>query len=216
MQFHIIDLDSWKRKDYYEHYMNAVRCNYSVTLNLDIDTLVKRVKSLGLKAYPVHIYMIAKIVNSFTEFRMALAEEGRPGYWDVSNPSYTIFNKAAESFSSIYTPYENDFSRFYESCLADMETYRESETLFPQAAIPENIFTISSLPWISFTGFTLNVYGEGGYLPPIFTLGRYLEQNGKKHLPLSIQVHHAVCDGYHVGKFAEALQDMAVNFDKWL
>ena len=80
MQFHIIDLDSWKRKDYYEHYMNAVRCNYSVTLNLDIDTLVKRVKAPGTKAYPVNIYMIAKIVNSFTEFRKALTEEGRPGY----------------------------------------------------------------------------------------------------------------------------------------
>lgn len=25
-------------------------------------------------------------------------------------------------------------------------------------------------------------------------------------LPLAIQVHHAVCDGYHVGKFIEILQ----------
>lgn len=30
-------------------------------------------------------------------------------------------------------------------------------------------------------------------------------------LPLAIQVHHAVCDGYHVGKFIEMLQ---ANIDK--
>ena len=58
-------------------------------------------------------------------------------------------------------------------------------------------------------------HGEGTYLPPIFTIGHYVEQNNKKHMPLAIQVHHAVCDD-HVGKFAESLQGMAMNFSKWL
>ena len=37
-------------------------------------------------------------------------------------------------------------------------------------------------------------------------MGKYEEQNGRRLLPLSIQVHHAVCDGYHVGLFVDIVQ----------
>nr|AMP55741.1 CAT [uncultured bacterium] len=212
----MIDLATWKRRVYFEHYMHTVRCTYSVTLNIEVDELIKKIKSLGIKAYPVQIYMLSTIVNTFPEFRMAINRQGVLGCWDTVNPSYTIFNKTAETFSSLYTPFNHDFVPFYENCIKNIEVYSNSETLFPQSDMPENLFTISSLPWLSFSGFNLNISGEGTYLPPIFTIGRYLEQNDKKQMPLAIQVHHAVCDGYHVSRFAEALQDMAMDFDNWL
>ena len=47
---------------------------------------------------------------------------------------------------------------------------------------------------------------------PIFTMGKYFERDGRRMLPLSIQVHHAVCDGYHVGVFVDKLQDKINSF----
>ena len=41
---------------------------------------------------------------------------------------------------------------------------------------------------------------------------KYFEREGKRMLPLAIQVHHAVCDGYHVGVFVERLQGYIDNF----
>ncbi len=32
-------------------------------------------------------------------------------------------------------------------------------------------------------------------------------ENGKTLLPISIQVHHAVCDGFHVARFVNELQE---------
>ena len=52
----------------------------------------------------------------------------------------------------------------------------------------------------------INVFDEGKFLLPVFTMGKYFERDGKRFLPLAIQVHHAVCDGYHVGMFVERLQ----------
>ena len=216
MPFYVIDLNTWKRRAYYEHYMNTVRCTYSVTINIEVEELVKKIKTLGLKTYPVQIYMLSKIVNEFQEFRMAINSHGNLGWWDTTNPSYAIFNKTTKTFSSVYTPFNQDFPTFYDSCIKDIEAFGDSEVLFPQSDVPENVFTISSLPWVSFTGFNLNAYGEGTYLPPIFTIGRYFEQSGKKYMPLAVQAHHAVCDGYHVGKYAEALQDMAIDLSSWL
>lgn len=216
MAFNIIDMAAWKRRVYYEHYMNTVRCTYSLTVNIEVDGLLRKIRSLGIKAYPVQIHMLAKTVNRFPQFRMAINSRGELGCWDITHPSYAIFNQAAETFSSIYTPFSDDFAEFYDACVRDIAAFGDSKVLFPQSGMPENLFTISSLPWVHFSCLNLNVYGEGAYLPPIFTVGRYVEQNGKKHMPLAIQAHHAVCDGYHVGKFVEALQDLAADCDGWL
>lgn len=63
------------------------------------------------------------------------------------------------------------------------------------------------LPWTSFTSFHLQVAGAGRHLLPIFTMGRAEEKDGVRTLPLAIQVHHAVCDGYHVGRFLTLLRE---------
>ena len=63
------------------------------------------------------------------------------------------------------------------------------------------------IPWVTFSAFNLNIYDSGKYLLPIFTMGKAFERDAKRLLPLAIQVHHAVCDGYHVAAFLETLQE---------
>ena len=41
---------------------------------------------------------------------------------------------------------------------------------------------------------------------------KFFERDGKRLLPLAIQVHHAVCDGYHIGVFVEKLQGYIDRF----
>ena len=57
-----------------------------------------------------------------------------------------------------------------------------------------------------------HVFDEGKFLLPIFTMGKFFERSGKRLLPLAIQVHHAVCDGYHLGVFVEKLQGYIDQF----
>lgn len=171
---------------------------------------------MNKKIYPVQIYMIASIVNQYKEFRMDINSYGELGYWDEVNPSYTVFNKDNETFSSIWTDYSRVFSQFYDSCIADMDNYSQSTFLKPKQNEPLNSFTISSLPWVNFTGFNVNVFNEGRYLPPIFTIGKFIETEDSVLMPLSIQVHHAVCDGFHVGRFVQSLQDLSFNHKDWL
>ena len=62
------------------------------------------------------------------------------------------------------------------------------------------------LPWESFEGFNLNLQKGWGFLLPTFTLGKYTERDGRFTLPLAIQVHHAVCDGFHACRFIDELR----------
>lgn len=216
MSFNIIDINNWVRKDYYDHYMHKVCCTYSITSNIDITGVRTALKNINKKIYPAQIYMLTTVVNQYQEFRMNIDSDGNLGFWDELNPSYTIFNKEKELFSSIWTTHSDSFIQFYENCISDIDCYSSAENLMPKPDQPLNTFNISSLPWTSFTGFNLNLYTDGSYLPPIFTIGKFIEQDNKVLMPLSVQVHHSVCDGFHVGRFNNALQELANNYNEWI
>ena len=38
--FKLIDKDTWKRKPYFDHYFNQIRCTYSITVNIDISEVI--------------------------------------------------------------------------------------------------------------------------------------------------------------------------------
>ena len=46
-----------------------------------------------------------------------------------------------------------------------------------------------------------------GSMSTIFTIGKYFEQGEKILLSLAIQVHHGVCDGFHLSRFINDLQE---------
>jgi chloramphenicol O-acetyltransferase type A len=42
---------------------------------------------------------------------------------------------------------------------------------------------------------------------PRFAWGKYFKENDTLKMPLSVQGHHAIMDGIHMGRFYEKLQD---------
>lgn len=205
MSFHLIDFETWERKDFYKHFINDVVCTYSTTVNLDITNLK------NVRLYSTIIWLLTNVVNQMPEFRTAITKEG-VGIYDEMHPAYTIFNKENKNFSGIWTEFNLDYKVFLDAYELDIAKYTSSKEYAPKPNRPDNSFDISMIPWFTFTSFNLNIFGDGKYLLPIFTLGKYFDDNGKRLIPLSIQVHHAVCDGYHIGKFVETLQSLINHF----
>lgn len=71
MSFHLIDDQTWARKEFYEHFINEFVCTYSTTVNLDI-TNIK-----NMRLYPTMIWLLTKAVNQMPEFRTALSDKER-------------------------------------------------------------------------------------------------------------------------------------------
>jgi len=206
MAFRPIDLQRWERREYYKHFMENVRCTYSATVTIDITNLK------GQRLYPAMIWLLTRTVNLMPEFRTALVN-GVPGIHDSMHPSYTVFNEETHSFSRLWAEYSDDYRVF-------LRIYEDNETIYTPCAhlcarrnTPENTFDISMIPWFTFTAFDINVFDSGKYLLPVFTMGRFFESGGRRMLPLAIQVHHAVCDGYHVGQFVQTLQELIDRFE---
>ncbi len=206
MNFTIIDIKTWKRKEYFEHYYSNVPCTYSMNVKLDITKINKQ------KLYPTMLYCITTIVNKHPEFRTAFNNEGNLGVYDTLIPSYTIFNQDTETFSNLWTEYFEKYADFCTAYEKDLAKFGQITKMVAKPNPPENTFPISMIPWTSFEGFNLNLKEGYNYLLPIFTIGKYYEEAGKYILPFSIQVHHAICDGFHTCRFINELQEIINNF----
>jgi chloramphenicol O-acetyltransferase type A len=201
----LIDMENWERKEFYDHYMNNVVCTYSLTANLDITSIKNE------QLYPAMLWLLTQTVNDMKEFRTALTPEG-VGVFESMHPSYTIFNSENKNFSVIWTEYDADYTVFLARYKADLSKYKTSTQLAPKEHKPLNTFDVSMLPWVSFSSFNLNVYNSGKYLLPIFTMGKTFTDAENTKLPIAMQVHHAVCDGYHISVFIEKLQEKINHF----
>lgn len=211
-----IDVNSWSRKYYFEHYYQRVKCTYSLTAAVEIGRLLHACKQKSIKLYPVMLYIIARAVNEINELRVDLNAEGQLGVWDFVSPCYTVFHEDDKTFTNIWTTFDADFSVFHHRYLQDMARYSHVKEFIAKPDEPGNTFPISCIPWIDFSAFNLNIYDDASYLKPIFTIGKYTSRESKISLPLSIQCHHAICDGYHAGFLLEKIRGLALLFEEWL
>ena len=212
---HPIELDTWPRREHFEHYLTHVQCTYAITVELDVTEMAAALRESPWKSYIAQIWAIASVVNRHTEFRMTLRDEKTPATWDVVHPSFTVFNPDRETFASVWSPYDADFSTFHERAADVLATYRTATSFQPQTDMPANTFDISSIPWTSFTGFNLQIRNGWQHLLPIFTVGQYRQAQGRTIMPLAIQVHHAAADGFHTARLIRELQEF-VSQPSWL
>ncbi len=211
MVFHQLSLDKWKRKKEFELYYQNIPCTYSMVCNVEITNLYSVVKEHCLKFFPTVLYGISKLVNNHREFRMDVDENFNIGYYDALNPCLTFFHEKEECFTNIWSEYSDKYDIFMNNYSSDIKKY-QNITDESKPLNDNKVFCVSCIPWVSFCGFNLNLQKGYDYFLPIFTIGKYFFDREKKMLPIAIQVHHAVCDGYHVSVFVNELQAWADTF----
>ena len=211
MAFHKLDLNTWERREHFAAYSGATACTYSMTADVDITGLPEAARRRGAPFHAVLVYLFSRIVNAHRELRMAADEDGAPGWHDVMHPSYTVFHPDDETFSCLWTEYDEDFDAFLANWRSDAAQYGEQHGFCVKPPV-SNCFNFSCIPWVSFTGMNLNLSADRSYYPPIFTVGKYHISGGRCLLPLAVQVHHAVCDGFHAARIFSDLETLAHTF----
>ena len=72
------------------------------------------------------------------------------------------------------------------------------------------------ITWISFTSFAHARKPRKEDSVPKIVFGKYTEQNDLIKMPVSVEVHHSLMDGIHVGKFFEFFQVYLHSPEKYL
>ena len=145
---------------------------------------------------------------------MAFDEEGRLGLFDEIGPSYSVLNDKTKVMSDLYTPFNNVFSNFYKDMENALNSYKQDTNFTTK--FQNNFFIVSCLPWFNYTSFNVNNEGSSTFLFPMVTWGKFFEENNKIIMPVTIQVHHAVADGYHCLLFFSDIKEMSLNPEQYL
>ena len=124
--------------------------------------------------------------------------------WDVIYPSYAHFRKEDENFTKTVTEFSEDLFEFHARFLSDREKYRDVRAIVENQ--PPNFFDLSCLPWVRYKHFDVHVFDKGRFLAPVITWGKYKPEHGKLIMPLTMNIHHAVADGFHLSRFFNEVQ----------
>lgn len=206
MNNQIVDFNTWTRGKLFQFYMEEMRVVMSLTVDLDVTALAAYGRERGLKFYPSMIWAVSRVVNSHDEFKYGWDEDGNLVQWDVVSPSYADFHREDENFTKLVTPYAEDLFEFHARFLRDRERYREVRAIVDHQ--PPNHFDVSCLPWVRYRHFDVHVFDEGKFLAPVITWGKYERERGKLVMPLTMNIHHAVADGFHLSRFFREVQEL--------
>ena len=216
MKFTPIDLQTWPRGQMFYYFAKMAPTGYSLTVNVDVTTLCQTLKAAGLKFFPAYLWLVTKNLNKQIEFKVA-EKDGVLGYYDTLTPLYASFHEDDRTFSLMWTEYDDSFPAFYQRYAENQAKYGQTHGVLAQPGRPpENAYTVSCLPWVSFSHFAVHSYENKPYYFPSVEVGKFFQQDGRTMMPLSLTCHHAATDGWHVKCFLEAMQSDMDSFARYL
>lgn len=210
MNYTKVDIDEWSRGSLFQFYIEKMRIVMSLTVDINVAPLITYAKKNGLKFYPAMIWVVSKVINSHEEFKYSWDTEGNLIRWNSISPSYTVFNRDDECFSKFVTEYTDDIFEFHKRTMDDQKKYQEERAIIGNQ--PQNFFDVSCLPWVKYKHFDVHVFDEGKFLAPVLTWGKYEVQNGNALMPLTMNIHHAVADGFHLSRFFNEVQELIDSY----
>jgi len=199
-----VDLKQWSRGELFSFYIDQMRIVMSLTVDIDVSNLIAYAKKNGFLFYPCMLWAVSKVVNDHDEFRHGWNEQGDLIRWEYVSPSYADFHAEDENFTKLVTQYNPSLSAFHTQFLSDREKKKSVRGI--AANQPPNFFDVSCLPWVRYRHFDVHVFDEGKFLAPVITWGKYEWENEKAMMPLSMNIHHAVADGFHLCRFFNEVQ----------
>ncbi len=208
-----LDVTTWSRRDLFEFFRNFDNPYFNVCTRLDITGLIRFLRSRpDLSISLAYHYFALRVANEIEPFHYRL-RDGKVIIYEVIHGGTTVL-LPNESFTFAYFDYDEDFERFMLPAQRSVSEAQAGNSFKPTANDDTIYFT--TLPWVSFTSFAhARNWGREDSVPRI-AFGKFVEENESTLLPISVEVHHALMDGLHVGRYLNRLQEAFADPKQYL
>ncbi|HCL06048.1 MAG TPA: chloramphenicol acetyltransferase [Chitinophagaceae bacterium] len=201
----LLNIDNWNRKDQFRFFNQFEEPFFGITVQVDCTRAYQVSKENNYSFFLYYLHASLQAANETEPFRYRI-ENDQVYVYDQVNASPTI-NRPDGTFGFSYMDYHPDFSFFTEHAKEIMEEVRNTTGLIP-AVSGENVIHYSSIPWLNFTSLSHARSFSFKDSCPKISFGKMTEQNGLRQMPVSIHVHHALMDGFHVAQFVDRFQEI--------
>jgi chloramphenicol O-acetyltransferase type A len=200
-----LDVTNWSRRDLFEFFIAYDNPYFNICTRLEVTSLLEFLRQRpSVSVSLTYHYLALRVANEIESFHYRL-KDGRVVIHEVINGGTTVL-QPNDSFTFAYFDYDEDFDKFISAATRSVHAAQSGSGPFsPDAS--ENTIHFTTLPWVSFTSFAhARNWGREDSVPKI-SFGKFAKENGRTFLPISVEVHHALMDGVHVGRYLARLED---------
>jgi chloramphenicol O-acetyltransferase type A len=200
---HQINLETWPRRKHFMFFSAFDHPHFSMCANVDLTTFYPVIKRRGISFTIATVYVLARAANGIPEFRQRI-REGAVVEHEIVHPSTTILIKD-DLFCFCTFDYIEDFSSFAERAAGQIAYVKEHPSLENVPGKDDMLF-MTVIPWVTFTSFMHPLNLDPADSIPRFAWGKFFDEGKYLKMPLSVQGHHALMDGIHMGKYYAEVQ----------
>jgi|TARA_B110000285_G_C15001191_1_gene551523 chloramphenicol O-acetyltransferase type A len=205
-----ITFDNEHRRKHFEFFKNMNHPHFNICANVEITNFVKVLNKYQLPFTYSVVYAIAKTAKAIKEFRWRIID-GELFECENVRPSFTTYTEVADVFSFCDVSYDENYQTFIK--MAAIKAAQMSKNPSFEDSEHHDYLFLSSIPWVSFTMFQHAMPFHPTDSIPRITWGKYFEEGDKVKMPISIQAHHAVVDGRHVGLYFQEIEKLFQDFE---
>lgn len=210
----IVDQARWPRKEIFNFFKMMDSPHVNICAEVELGPLVEAVKSSGRSLSRAILYIVTHAANSIPELRHRIRGDEVVEH-EAVHPSITVLteNKLFSFCEVKYSPDPAEFMDRAEEAMA-RAARAPSLNLSDEPGRDDYLF-VSSLPWIRFSSISHPINYDPVDSVPRISWGRAETQGDRTRLPLALQVHHALADGYHLGLFYSRVEDLIAGAGDW-
>jgi chloramphenicol O-acetyltransferase type A len=210
-----LDIASWPRREAFEYFKGFDKPYFNVCCRVDAAPLKAAVKALGVGSFSLAYHFVTlRLANEIEPFRYRL-QQGRVRILDVMYGGATVL-RDDDSFGFAYLEPTPDYAQFARSGAAAVEAARSRSAGFEPRVGDDALIHFTTLPWLHFSSFShARNWGREDSIPKI-SFGRADADGSRLWLPVSVEVHHALMDGLHVGRYFQQLEAVMADPLPWL
>lgn len=200
-----LDLEEWPRRAHFEFFRAYDNPWFNLCADVDVSALHARCAvDGGPSFFAASLWCSLAAANEIPELRYRIRGDGVVVFPAIHGGSTVLLPDGTFRFA--YYDWDDDFDRFVYHVGRVLDRVKvESGPLDPQDH-RDDLIHYSVIPWVSFTSFAhARRWGTDDAIPKI-VFGKHHESGDRRLMPVSVEVHHALVDGLHVGKLYEAFQ----------
>jgi chloramphenicol O-acetyltransferase type A len=199
----VIDINTWNRKQHYEHFMALQDPTFAVTIPFDVTKAYAFAKANNISFFAKYLHDCLKAINSVENLKYRI-ENDKIVEYNVINASSTIM-RSDNTFGFSFIKFNEDLNGFIQNIENEKERIQNSTDLYPPVNGLDCIHC-SAMPWLHFSSQKEPKSGNIDSVPKL-AYSKAVHLNNSLQMNVAIQVNHALVDGYHISLFSEKFQE---------
>ena len=199
----IFHTEGWAREEHFHFFRTFTQPFFNVHTEIDITPLYQYCKQNKLSVFLAYLHA-ATVAMRRTENMLLRIEGNKVVKYEAADISTTVL-KDNKTVSFVHLPHQEDLHKFCADASGIIEEVKKSNRLFYGYNGPDLIHA-TTLPWFKFKGMEHAHLDDADDAIPKLAFGKLEMKDNQVILPMSVRVHHALADGYHIHLFMQHME----------